>query len=675
MSHALRVLALMSAVMIAIACSSPPPPAEPPTVKLAVAVAPTEPPRPMEEPFVEDPDPGPVPIRAGDPWWGRRDAPVTIVEFADFQCPFSARAQATLAELRQKYGPDQLRIVWKNLPLPFHVKAKPAAIVATMIFERFGNRAFWDVHDAFFGNQKQLADEIDVAAGRLGLSADDVAAMANGSEGEHVDRGVKEANALGPRGTPAFLINGVFLSGAQPVDKFAAIIDEQLAKAAALNARGVPRQRVYAELSKQQWKKAEEASRRPPPPPDTARYLVPIGKSPVRGNKNALVTIIEFAEVQCPFCARVAPTIEQVLAKYGSDVRFVWKHNPLPFHPRAKPAAIFLEEARAQRGDAGFWKAHDFLFGAECVGNPGASQEDCEANNGQWVQHQRHLETSDLLGYAKTLRLNEQRMSRALTSEAHMPKIEDDQGLADDAGASGTPHFFINGKRLAGAQPMEKFVALIDEELATARAMVKKGIKPGKVYETLMATAKGPTPPEKKTVPPPTRDNPSRGPANAKVVVQYFGDLQCPFCRRVHGTIAELEKAFPGKIRVVWRNKPLPMHKYADLAAEAAMEAYRQKGDRAFWSMVEIVYGNQQPGGLERAALEGYGAQLGLDPVRLADALDTSAHKAVIDADVKVSEAAGISGTPAFVINGYFISGAQPLSKFKKVVARALQGK
>ena len=674
MSRALRIFALMFTVIVALACGPATPPAvEPPTIKLAVAVGTAEPVRETEEPFVEDPDPGPVPIRVGDPWWGRRDAPVTIVEMADFQCPFSARAQGTLAELKRKYGPDQLRIVWRNLPLPFHKQAKPAAIVARMLFERGGNRAFWDAHDAFFQHQRGLEEEIEQAAGRLGLTPEDIAAMTHGREGERVDADVKEANALGARGTPAFLVNGVFLSGAQPVEKFSQIIDEQLAKSSALAARGVPRSRVYVELTKEQWKAAAPA--RPDPVDDRTRHLVPIGKSPVRGKPTALVTIVEFAEFQCPFCGRVAPTVEKVLAKYGSDVRFVWKHNPLPFHPRAKPAAIFVEEARAQKGDAGFWAAHDLLFRKECAGNPQASREDCEANNGQWVDHQKQLDAQQLLAHAKALRLNVARMNRALTSDAHMARVEEDQDLADDVRASGTPHFFINGRRLTGAQPMEKLVAVIDEELIEARAMIAKGVRPAQVYDKLMATAKAPAPPEKKAVPAPTRDNPSRGPANAKVVVQYWSDLQCPFCARVYPTLEELQKAFPGKIRVVWRNKPLAFHPQAGLAAQAAMETFRQKGDRAFWSMVEIMYGNQQNNGLERQALEGYAAQLGLDPVRFADALDTGAHKAVIDADSKISEAAGISGTPAFVINGYFISGAQPLAKFKKIVARALQGK
>jgi protein-disulfide isomerase len=156
------------------------------------------------------------------------------------------------------------------------------------------------------------------------------------------------------------------------------------------------------------------------------------------------------------------------------------------------------------------------------------------------------------------------------------------------------------------------------------------------------------------------------------VIVQMFADFQCPFCKRAQQTIEDLEKAFPGKIRVVWMNLPLPMHKDAALAAEAAMEAFRQKGDAGFWAMHALLFANQGSGGLERPALDGYAAQIGLDAAQFAAALDARAHKAEVDADAKIAHDAQISGTPGFVINGYFVSGAQPLGKFRHVVARAL---
>ena len=94
----------------------------------------------------------PVPISSNDPTWGTRNAPVTIVEFSDFQCPFCGRVEPTLEQVKTTYGPDKVRIIWKNEPLPFHDKAKPAAEAATGVFTMKGSDAFWKFHDTAFKN-------------------------------------------------------------------------------------------------------------------------------------------------------------------------------------------------------------------------------------------------------------------------------------------------------------------------------------------------------------------------------------------------------------------------------------------------------------------------------------------------------------------------------------------
>ena len=91
-------------------------------------------------------------------------------------------------------------------------------------------------------------------------------------------------------------------------------------------------------------------------------WKVPVSGSPVRGNVAAPVTIVEFSDFQCPFCKRAEVTIDKVRDTYGDKVRIVWKHDPLPFHPRAEPAAELALEARAKGGDAAFYRAHDKLF-------------------------------------------------------------------------------------------------------------------------------------------------------------------------------------------------------------------------------------------------------------------------------------------------------------------------
>jgi protein-disulfide isomerase len=141
----------------------------------------------------------------------------------------------------------------------------------------------------------------------------------------------------------------------------------------------------------------------------------------------------------------------------------------------------------------------------------------------------------------------------------------------------------------------------------------------------------------------------------------------------VEPTIQAVMKEYKDQVKFVWRNKPLPMHPDAPLAAEAAMEAYKQKGNEGFWKMHDTLFANQQkPDGIKRPALEQYASDQGLDMAKFKAALDNSTHKAEIDADSKAGDDAQISGTPAFVINGYFINGAQPQAKFEKVIKRAL---
>jgi protein-disulfide isomerase len=254
--------------------------------------------------------------------------------------------------------------------------------------------------------------------------------------------------------------------------------------------------------------------------------------------------------------------------------------------------------------------------------------------------------------------------------------IDADVDLLDDVEGQATPHFFINGRRIVGAQPFEKFQTLIDEELKNGQARVARGTPPQRVYAEIMATARTAVPPEKKEVPLPTYAVPSKGSPRAQVVIQEFSDFQCPFCARVQPTLRQLMEAYGDRVRIVFRHRPLPMHSDAALAAEAAMEAFRQKGSNGFWTMHDLLFGNAAAeGGLKETALAEYAARMGLDVAAFRSALTRRTHRAAVEAESKVADDADITGTPTFVINGYLVSGAQPLTKFRKAVQRALRDK
>jgi protein-disulfide isomerase len=115
------------------------------------------------------------------------------------------------------------------------------------------------------------------------------------------------------------------------------------------------------------------------------------------------------------------------------------------------------------------------------------------------------------------------------------------------------------------------------------------------------------------------------------------------------------------------------MHKDAALSAEAAQEVFAQGGNKQFWAYHDLLFKNQgETDGLGRRALEGYAEGLNLNMGKLRAALDGHTQKAYVDEEIEASVRAGITGTPAFIINGYYLSGAQPAAKFKKIIDRAL---
>ncbi|WP_437872316.1 DsbA family protein [Sorangium sp. So ce363] len=595
-----------------------------------------------------------VPVSSKDPMWGTRAAPVTMVVFSDFECPFCSKVETTINQLKDKYGPEKLRIIWKNNPLPFHKNARPASLAAETVFRLGGSKAFWKFHELAFQNQKSLTPEnFEKWAGDAGVDrAKFKAAFDRQEYMAKIDADMAVGKSSGVTGTPASIINGVFLSGAQPIDKFTSVIDEQLKAAQTAVAAGTKPDKVYAKLAAENKAKAPpQKDRERPQEDDKTVWKVPVGDAPAKGPATALVTIVEWSDFQCPFCSKVVPTLDEILTTYGDKVRFVWKNNPLPFHQRAEPAAELAMEARAQKGEKGFWDAYYLLW-----------------------KNQQKLSDDDLLGYAKELGLDVEKVKAAIATKKFGASIAADQELADDLQASGTPHFFINGRRLVGAQPIDKFKTIIDEEIKKSEALLAKGVAAKDLYAEIIKDGKEPPPPERKEVSAPAPNSPWKGGEKAKVVMQVFSDFECPFCKRVEDTVSQISKTYGDKLKIVWRHRPLPMHKNAPLASEAAQEAYTQKGNAGFWAYHEVLFKNQgQPDAFSRASLEKYAEEQGLDMTKFKKALDANTHKAFVDSENSVADKAGISGTPAFVVNGYFISGAQPFSKFKKLIDKAMK--
>jgi protein-disulfide isomerase len=383
---------------------------------------------------------------------------------------------------------------------------------------------------------------------------------------------------------------------------------------------------------------------------------IPVGRSPVLGNNNALVTIVEFSDFQCPFCVRVEDTLRRIRQEYGNDVRIVWKNSPLPFHDRATPAAEAAQEAFAQGGNAKFWRMHDLLY-----------------------QNQQNLDDATLERLAGEAGLNIPRFRTAMQNHTHRAAVEADKTLAQNVGAQGTPNFFINGTQVTGAQPFDRFKTVIDQVLARARTIQPRN----RVYAQMVADpVPGQEPPQQQQPQQPQRqedpnavynvpvgNSPVLGPANALVTMVVFSDFQCPFCGRVEETLRTLRTQFANDLRIVWKNEPLPFHDKARPAAEAAMEAYAQGGNAKFWAYHDLLFQHHaEPNGLERAQLEAYAQQLGLNMARFRAALDNHTHQATVDADHALAQRVEANGTPHFFINGRRLVGAQPADAFTRLI-------
>lgn len=149
---------------------------------------------------------------------------------------------------------------------------------------------------------------------------------------------------------------------------------------------------------------------------------IPIGNSPIKGNKKAPVTIVEFSDFQCPYCAQIQPTLSEVLKAYPKEVKLVFKHYPLSFHPHAKNAAKATLAAMEQ---GKFWEMHDAVF----------------ANFSQ-LSNEKFKELASQIG------LNMEKFIADYNSDKYEPQLLQDFNAARAAGVTGTPTLFINGKRL-----------------------------------------------------------------------------------------------------------------------------------------------------------------------------------------------------------------------------------
>lgn len=611
-------------------------------------------------------------VPAAIPASGKAGAAVTIIEISDFQCPFCSRVGPTLKKIKAEY-PNDVRVLWANNALSFHNRAKPAAI-AGLAAHRQGK--FWEFHDKMFANQRALTDEnFKKWAGELKL---DVARFETDIKdpalGKQADREQAAATATGARGTPGFFINGKLLSGAQPFPAFKSAVEDALKVAKKHQAAG----KTGGDLMAAAWgehggdtgtnvykwfikgetpvapkQEARQAPKNDGPaeaPPESRevwKATIDAKNNPVLGDSSkALVTIVEYSDFECPFCSRGANNVKEVVKAYGDKVRVVWKHHPLPFH---KNAGAAHEASWAAQQQGKFWEFHDKAF-----------------------ENQRGLTEENFVSWAKELGLDMRKFDTDRKSKAAENQIKADMAMAGSIKVQGTPNFLINGRKLVGAQPVNVFKAVIDEEIKKAEAAGGKGesyynkvVASGKIFSELDAKV--------------NKWDLSKVPfkgakaKRAKIVVTEFSDFQCPYCSRVGPGLMEAMKQFKGKVRVQFAHYPLSFHRQAKPASVMAQEAFEQGGPDLFWKVHDDLFAAQRE--LSETKIKEIAEKNGVKWANVEK--NRARHEKMIEATMAEGTKGGVRGTPSLFINGrkWEPSGGFSAGAFAATFQKVLDGK
>jgi protein-disulfide isomerase len=410
--------------------SAPSTPAPPPSARkplsLPLAIA----------PFLEDAG-APVPVEAGHPLWGGRDAFVTATVFADLECPHSVELVRELLRLKARQG-DELRLQYRHLPLSQHAEGRAAARALAEIHATRGEQAFWHVLTSLVRRGEPLEPGgLGPALTQAGFSGYPLASPLPRVEAA-LAADAELATRLFVRETPTLFVNGERASGMIPREALERVVERERRSAYLVLASGVPPSGVYADRTK---KNLLNLGADPP-----ERTCIPFDDAPVLGPENALITFVEFSELECEPCRQGDSALRAVVRAHPNDVRVVWKHFPLPQHLRARLAAGVALAARKRGGDAAFWSVTRSLL------EPKTTLDDESLAK---AVTSAHLDADALLEEAKR--------------RSYDSSIDIDVKLADELGLTGAPTYFVNGSKLPGALPEAELKFFIEGELAIAR--------------------------------------------------------------------------------------------------------------------------------------------------------------------------------------------------------------
>jgi protein-disulfide isomerase len=566
----------------------------------------------------------------GHAYRGDLNAPVVIEEFSDFQCPYCTRfSEQTLPSLdRNQIADGEVLLIYYDFPLEsIHPQAFAAANAARCAGDQ-GALAYWNMHNLLYSSTQQwsISNPIPVFsrfAEELDLDTEEfTSCLESNKYQEQIQADLDLAAARGVRSTPSFFVNGDALVGAQPVEVFDQVIIAARNGESIAEAAGDP---------------AEAPLPLEPPRVAPTPAIIPTNDAAATlGDPNAPVTIVEYTDYQCPFCQRhVQETMPGILSDMidTGRVHYVLKDLPLDnLHPEARTAALVARCAGEQ--DA-YWPMHDAIF----------------AETQSW-SGQGEAAADLLISLASSLNLDEEDLNACVEEKRYADEIQANIDEANSMGASATPYFFINGMPIPGAQPYELFFYAV-----------------GLAEEGMLADAF-------ETGEPDVSESFSMGDPDAPVVIIEYTDFQCPYCsRHFEQTFSQIKENFvdEGLVYYIFKDFPLTnIHPQAVKAAEAA----RCAGEQDFYlQMHGKLFSSQSEWSGNSNASEvfiTYAEDLGLDTDSFASCLESGQYEAAVMEDLDEGSQLGVNGTPAFFINGYSMSGAQPYQIFEQAINQFL---
>ena len=591
----------------------------------------------------------------GHPFKGNPKASVVIQEYSSYQCPYCERFfSGTYTDLMAQYvETGKAMYVFNDFPLDGQPQSPKAAEAANCAGEVGGAQAFWEMHDRLFERQQEWSGRSNATdifkgyAADLGVEQtifDDC--LDSGRTAAHVQGDSSEGASRGVRGTPTFFINDQALVGAQPIGAFASMIDGDGASDA---------------LAPQAEAPATDPESLVPTPAafdDGSDTLLTLG------DPNAPVKIVEFTDYQCPFCARhFEQTWPALKAQYidTGRVYYVFKDFPLTqLHPQAPKAHEAARCAREIGGDDAYWQMHDLLF----------------ARQDEWSGNPAHLDV--FKGYAGELGTSQAAFDACLDSGRYADVVQANVREGFEYGVTGTPLFFVDGYPFSGALPIEFFdQAITLAENGQLRQAISDAIARAQAEQQQQQQPR----PALAPAIVPLGDASIKGDPDAPITIVEYSDYQCPFCARYfQQTWPQLLQNFveTGQVRYVFKDFPLTsIHPQAVKAAEAARCARDVGGDDAFWYMHDRLFSGQEEwSGNPNAAgvFKGYATQLELDEAAFGECLDSGRYEAAVAADLREGAGFGVSGTPAFFVNGQPVEGAVPYEVFEQLIQAELGG-